>query len=289
MAEQDLDNGPWYENIPAPSRNKYIQDRINKITGKTPEGRPILRIEWGQEQMEFTCGEDRAKYLYATALVPHKFNFTDLETGELKSIPWDKAPDGITPANNPSMFTHYRYDVGVPRFFVAEHQPRPTYVPDWEANRYHTDEVTGELIDVLGPCPEDFYIPLFCIAEHNSCCNGRGVKYTPSPEACFGKFRFPNDSDVQRIQRMLQLREAAHQYRSPDETRVSQAEADEIAKYANDRNYNSFEAMKARMGARTESWMKLHGWHMTEFDPTVQAWGRYHFMGGHNKSGIIVP
>jgi hypothetical protein len=292
MAEQDLDKGPWTENIPAPSRNKYIQDRINKVAGKTSDGRPVLRIEWGQEEMEFTCGEDRAKYLYASALVPDKFNYTDLESGEFKSIPWDKAPEEITPAKNPSMFSYFRYDVGVPRFFVAEHQPRATYVPDWEANRYHTEE-TGELIDVLGPCPENFYIPLFCVAEHDTCCNGRGVKYTPSPEACFGKFRFPNDSDVQRIQRMLQLREAAHQHRRPEETRISQAEAGEIAKYAYDKKEHSFEAMKARMQERNDAWFKLHGWRLGEFDPTVQHWGSKHFMGKHSHGGgpsnIIIP
>lgn len=278
-----LDKGPWIENLPAPSRNEYIQTKLRKLG--LYEGHPIFRIEWGQEEMEFGCGEQRAKYLYASAVVPDKFNYTDLETGEMKSIPWDRAPEGITPASNPSMFSHFRYDVGVPRFFIAEHQPRSTYAGDWEANRYHTDEVTGELIDVIGPCPETLYIPMFCVAAHGECCGGKGYTLQP-PAPCYGKFRYPNQEDVDRVQRMLQLRETSKKWRDVGETRVSQAEIDEIAKYAYERKDKSFEAMKARMGERTDDWMKLHGWRMAEFDPSVLSWGKRHMMGGHSHSGL---
>lgn len=283
-----LDKGPWIENIPAPSRNKYFQNQLNKKIGMTVEGQPIIRVEWGMEEMEFACGEQRAKYLSATTVVPERFLYTDIETGEQKSAAWDEAPEGITPASAPGAFTYMRYDVGVPRFFLAEHMPRGDYA-DWEANRYYTDEGTGELIDVLGPRPEHFYVPFMCVAAHEGgCCDGSGVKYSPEPSACYGKFRFPNESDLQKVQRMRQLRDADKQYRMPGD-QITKPELEEVGRYALDRNADHWQKAKARMQEQNDAWFRLHGWHLTEFDPTVQSWGKHHFMGGHSKSGLIVP
>src|SRR5262249_6837565 len=134
------------------------------------------------------------------------------------------------------------------------------------------------LIDVLGPIPEDgFYTCLFQIAHHDSlCCDGRGiVKHEP----CLGSYRPPCDSDLQRIRRMKQRRDqASNDDNAPSESLLRKRAADRTEKRDEKWRQGVKEAVEDFANTRGHSWFTL--------DPATYSWGKYHFTGGHNRSGL---
>src|SRR5262245_49127537 len=116
-------------NQPSPVDLKPWQNRIDSIVGKTPDGKSRLRIVGGQHGTTFSCGKTRRKYPF--------WRYED--AGEI-------------------------VDIGIPRFYVEElHTNSELHHKDaWDNARYYYDEATRELIDVLGPVPQDgFYSALF--------------------------------------------------------------------------------------------------------------------------------
>lgn len=172
------------------------------------------------------------------------------------------------------------HDIGIPRFYVEElHTNTELKGNDgWNRARYYRDEVTGETIDVLGPLPEEgFYTCVFMIAHHDDlCCSGKEVV---RHEPCLGAYRPPTDADLQRIRRMKWRRDtASNDERAPSESLLEKRT--ESATEARDERWrrNTREVVDDYIKTRSHSWGTL--------DPAPFSWGKYHFMGSHNKSGL---
>lgn len=235
-------------NVPSPVDLKPWQERINKIAGISLDGKPRLRIEWGQDMDNagmWSCGARRAKYPF----------WRYEEAGQI-------------------------CDIGTPRFYVAELHSNAELKRGngWERARYYRDEVSGEMIDVLGPIPEEgFYNSVFLIAHHDAlCCNGTGiVKHEP----CLGAYRPPADSDLQRIRRMKYRRDNA----SNDENKPSEAL---LEKRADDMTEKRDERWRLNIREKIDDYVKTRSHSWTTLDPTPLQWGKYHFTAGHNRSGL---
>lgn len=202
-------------------------------------------------------------------------------------IVWGQAADFFSCGRIAKKYCFWRYqegpdivDIGIPRFYVEELHGNAElrHKDGWDKARYYRDEVTGETIDVLGPIPEEgFYTTVFLIAHHDElCCNGREVvKHEP----CLGAYRPPCDSDLQRIRRMRHRREnASNDERAPSESLL--AKRTEDATVARDECWrsNTREIVEDYVKTRKHSW--------TTLDPAPFSWGKYHFMGSHNRSGL---
>jgi len=227
---------------------KPWQDRLDKITGKTVDSKHRLRIVWGQSYETasmFSCGQTRLKYPF----------WRYEEAGEIR-------------------------DIGIPRFFVEELHLTAELQQNngWDRARYYWDEGKGEMIDVLGPIPEDgFYTCLFQIAHHDSlCCDGRGVvKHEP----CLGSYRPPADSDLQRIRRMKERRDRA----SNDDNAPSESL---LRKRAADMTESRDELWRRNIRERIDDYVKTRSHAWTTLDPAVFSHGKFHWTRGHSRSGL---
>jgi len=233
---------------PADVDLKIWQKRIDQVAGKTATGQSRLRIVWGQDTETtkmISCGKWRLKYPF----------WRVEERNDIR-------------------------DIGIPRFHVEEHIPRAELMNGgkWDAARYSFNPDTGELIDVLGPCPEGgFYTAAFLIAHHDEqCCDGREVF---NGEKCLGAYRPPVDADIERIQKVLQRREqAANSEVAPTSEQLEKQRQGLIE--ARD------EKRRLELRERLEDWTKTHAHTWSTHDPSVIQHGRYHFTGGHSKSGM---
>lgn len=232
-------------NCPSPIDLLPWQARIDAIAGKTPDGKSRLRIVWGQEAEAYICGQRRKKYPF----------WRYMDGGEI-------------------------VDIGVPRFYVEElHTNAELHKRDaWERARYFWDEVTGSLLDVLGPVPEEgFYTAVFMIAYHDDyCCGGRGhVKHEP----CLGAFRPPSDEDLTRIRKIKYLRDhASNDQRAPSDTLIEKW-TDEAAEKRDDR-------WRLRIREAIQDFMRTHSYRFTTDDPSELSWGKYKFTAAHSRSGL---
>src|SRR5262245_2074084 len=158
-------------NQPCPVDLTPWQDRLDRISGKTIDNKPRLRIVWGQDfekASQLIMGRPRLKYYF-----------------------WRYEEAGAI------------HDIGVPRFYLEELQPKARLEQSgWNRCRFYVDPDTGEWQDVMGPIPEDgFYTCVFIIALHDHiCCNGTGMQ---GKEQCLGAYRPPSDSDLQRVRRII--------------------------------------------------------------------------------------
>lgn len=232
-------------NVPSPVDLKPWQDRINRIAGLSSTGKPRLRIVWGQAAEMVSCGRTAKKYPF----------WRYEEAGQI-------------------------HDIGTPRFYVEELHGNAELRQKggWDRARYYWDDVTHEMIDVLGPIPEEgFYTAVFLIAHHDSlCCGGKGVvKHEP----CLGAYRPPCDSDLTRIRRMKHRRDTA----SNDDNTPSEAL---LAKRADDATDKRDERWLANSREVVEDYIKTRSHSWTTLDPAPFSWGKYHFTGGHSRSGL---
>lgn len=234
-------------NTPCPVDLAVWQKQIDRMAGKTPSGLSNLRIVWGQDfnaTKMISCGAWRMKYPF--------FRFE--EAGQI-------------------------LDVGIPRFYVEELVPRETLMANgrWDRARYYHDPDSGELIDVLGPCPETgFYDTVFQVAYHDeACCDGREVK---NHEPCLGAYRSPTDQDIDRIARILQRRDRA------TESDLNPSAAQSSRRYKAIISKQEAQ-VHSEMVDQINDFMKTHAFTWFTDDPTVIKHGKYHWTSGHNKSG----
>ncbi len=236
------------KNCPTPVDLSSFQKRINLAVGLASNGKPKIRIVWGQdfEQTKMICfGAWRLRYPF----------YRYAEGGEI-------------------------HDIGIPRFFVEELHSNAelNHNGAWDSARYSWIDGAGK-VDALGPIPEDgFYTEVFQIAYHdNLCCGGREMV---KGEKCLGAYREPNDSDLQRIRRMVQRREqASNDERAPTAELIAKRTADAAAKRD--------ERWEKGIREVTQDFFRQHSWKFAEHDPTKLRHGRWHFVGsGHSKSGL---
>lgn len=233
---------------PAAVNLKYWQSRIDQVAGKTVTGQSRLRIVWGQDRE-------------STRMIV---------CGEWRSkYPFYRFQDG-----------ERIVDIGIPRFYVEEHIPREELMKNgrWDNARFQWDGESLSMMDVLGPCPADgWYQAAFMIAHHDEqCCGGAEVK---DGEPCLGGYRQPTESDIERIQKALQRRDKA------ENSEVAPT-PEQLEKRRQDILEARDEQRRRELRERLEDWTKTHAHTWTTHDPSVIQHGKYHFTGGHSKSGM---
>lgn len=250
-------------NHPCPIDLKPFQRRLDQIAGLTSTGRSLLRFEWGQDWMGarmIVCGSWRLKHVFYRGSRRHEL---------------------YNPVSKLVEIEDEMYEIGIPRFFITElHTLSELNDGDaWQKARYHWED--GELIDVLGPIPEDgFYTTLFTIAHHDSlCCGGREHR---KGVPCLGSYREPNERDLERIQRMKWERDhASNDTLAPSE--------DLVKKHREEFRAKREAFWQERVDGAIDDYVKTrkHSW--STHDPGALSWGKYHFVGedaGHNRSGL---
>ena len=237
-------------NQPSPIDLKPYQRQLDALVGETVTGRSRLRIVWGQDfegASAIICGRRALKYPF------YRYE----EGGSI-------------------------HDIGIPRFYVEElHSNAELQRKDaWDKARYYFDEDSREMIDVLGPIPEEgFYTALFQIAHHDDlCCGGKEVV---KGEPCLGAYREPDESDLLRVRRMKWRRDhASNDENAPSESLLRKRALDLTEKRDEKWRRNIREAIEDYARTRSHSWGTL--------DPAVYQHGRFHWAGSSAKSGATV-
>lgn len=170
----------WYANDPPPFFDLAgFQERLDLRAGKNINGESIVKLFWAPFCTTRGFGQEMPAH-------------------------WvERKPNG----------EGWQYAT-VKRYMLKVRLEPETYVNAWDAARYSFhDPETGELWDT-GEAPTEYYDHLYTIADHDpleSCCARLFQSYLKTKSGqtvCYGYFRNPNDSDLQRVEKALQEREA---------------------------------------------------------------------------------
>lgn len=174
-------------NFPRPPINGRFQKELTRVAGKNEYGKPLVRLTWGPEETRIAFGQVRKKYL---AAVLKKMTCWEERTSDgqvLRHKPSGTAPSA--PVTSLLVPIYETTDIGKPRWFLEEWWPPELSASDWEDHRYKWEH--GIRVDVLGPRPnEGLYRSFRCIQTED------------------GKYREPNDEDLQEVRQLLQMRDA---------------------------------------------------------------------------------
>lgn len=160
-----------------------FQKRIDRVTGKTRDGKSIVRLKWAWDEDCFslfftkwdaagspTKGEARAKYLYRRVEL-------DSET---------------------------TVDIAPPRWILEERIEPAQYLDAWEENRWQFDAQLQRSVVIRPSAPRDgYYTLLWRIEMHdpeNKCC----ARALEAEQECFGVYREPAQFDLTRLARTKQ-------------------------------------------------------------------------------------
>lgn len=145
------------QNEPKPPGYGWFEKELLRIGGKAPNGKALLRLEWGQEETIIRGGKLRMKYL---ALIVHKrLGWQCIDTSLAENDPGRhvRYGAGVRQEDIPAHFfiTEIKesFDIGKPRWYIAEYWPAGLCVPDWEEQRYTWKDGIRE--DTLGPAPHE--------------------------------------------------------------------------------------------------------------------------------------
>ncbi len=249
---------PILANFPPPMKPTWFQKGLDKIGGKEVNGKPRFRIVWGQdpENLEWDPynQEWRGKYIYSSTTQPVSYSETD--TG-LVGIKMEK------------------FDVCWPRWWVEY------FIPPEVACRGHSvrgkDEDGAEYYDPLPT--EGLYFPQLEICEHTEDCCAQAKSQSLD---CHGFYRDPAQADLDLLSSLVQARDRERENRSGEKT---QSDYERITKQTEEKKEKWREGLSERMGAITKAAVVTHSAMFSE-DPTVRAWGKFHLLGGHSKSGL---
>jgi len=252
----------WGARMPCPVDLAPFQRRMDAVTGKTPDGRPRVRVVWGADpaQRQFICGQWVLRYWhFRNEVRRERFNPA---TGLWEA--WTEIEE-----------------IPTPRFYVQElHENRELHARDaWERARWSW--IDGQRVDVLGPVPEEgFYTDLFMIAHHDRlCCRGSEVvRGLP----CLGAYREPGEADLDRLRRIVRAKERA----AADEVAPS---AETVERRRLNAAREQEERFRGELGERMDDFLRTHVHRLLTDDPSIENWGKYHFVGenaGHSKSGL---
>lgn len=193
-------------NNPAPDIDPLLQQQLNEIGGLMLDGRPKLRLVWGQDPQTsiFWEGRQRLRYLLATTR-----EFVGWKAYELTGV--KIFPPTPQPPKSSALIVEKFYeeeDIGIPRWYVEQIIPGEFLVDGWEKMRYDMEE--GQLIDSLGPPPPegDYEEAFYMIADHSKCCPNNNFKI-----GCKGDYREPQQYDIEYVRWLMrQLQDEPFRY-----------------------------------------------------------------------------
>lgn len=204
---------PPTANVPAPSINPDFQKCLIEVFGSTPDGRPKLRVVWGQEATEFYHEQNRLRYPCAKQrrFVAWGVPITN-PSGQVSG--WKKWPPTTEPPSHAEtgggmvMRLMEQTLIGTPRWFIEQWMGPRNACRDWDENRWEWkyDPIQGihRRVDMLGPAPWNGFYPEapytypFMISVHQSdglcCVNKRKAGFR-----CYGQYRDPDSRDLEYI------------------------------------------------------------------------------------------
>lgn len=129
---------------------------------------------------------------------------------------------------------------------------------------------------------KDDYLHLTTIGYHDErCCDGAE---SVSGHLCFGLYREPAQRDLEDLQRRVQERDAWGERVQADQPFThseTQAALSRIRRWQEHWEGN----LRNRYKQAILDGMLAQSPRLFSDDPTVQKWGKYHFLSGHNPSG----
>lgn len=241
------------QNYPAPLpkwRVRRIQDQLDKVAGKAPNGKSNVRLIWAADP---ELGMDLVKM--PDGSVEKKARYR-LWTDEYECT--SKSPEGL------DVVTYVDVDIVIPRYVLEEY-----HLPVEESFGSYREGERGQ----------GFYTHLFSVAHHDeTCCNGTEGR---KGHVCMGLYREPGDADVRDVQRRVYLRNQ-HEARQLG----TQATYDELRQDTRDLR-TGLEAEKQRRRAlfkeiAMNAVMPMEH-RLFSSDPSVHSNGKYHFLQSKEK------
>jgi len=212
MSENPYDIWPPPRNFNPPQGCDWFQRQLINIAGLTPNGLPMLRLEWGSI-CTWTPFTRALKYLHRVILQEQIGWHVDVcdssgrtvktltyplkkEFGKLKAMLPDGEEYGLP---YPQMV--YNQEIGVPRWWVSQYTP-PEIIGPWDEARRRvmgTFGHPGQEAD-MGPMPREgfYFLGFHGIWRHVShlCCERAKLER----RKCFGLYREPSDLDLEYVQ-----------------------------------------------------------------------------------------
>lgn len=252
---------------------RTYQRKIDQIVGRNRDGKSIAKLVWMPEVWTFVVGERVKRY-------------------------WVKRiKDG----------ENWLY-VSPPRFGLERRVERSAYYEAHQATRYQFDQRTGSMTD-LGPPPDEYYVfdGEGLIAEHDQfhgasgepkCCDDAWegeVKYdlnhryeltekrVNAHRRCWGYYREPNESDLQRLAKGIKSRDEGKYFDPYKPLSVEELAVIEIE--ANMQAQRVEEEADAQLKQASSEFNAVYGWRLNCDDPTKLRHGRQHFMGFNTVTG----
>jgi hypothetical protein len=244
------------QNYPAPLpkwRVRRIQDQLDKVAGKAPNGKSNVRLIWAADP-EFAM--DLVRMPDGTTEKKARYR---LWTDEYECV--SKSAEGL------DVVTFVDVDIVIPRYVVEEY-----HLPQEESFGSYREGLQGQ----------GFYTHLFSVAHHDEhCCNGTEGR---KGHVCMGLYRDPGDADVRELQRRVRLRDE-HLARQLG----TQASYEELLQDARDlRTRIDNDKQNRRRIYREVAMNAVMPMHKRLFtaDPSVHASGGYHWTTGSRPSGL---
>lgn len=249
----------WTRNYECPFPLADFQKQLDRLTGKTVSGKSRLKVVWGQAKDDLMWCAGKWMRVH-----PH---YREIVSREQQN-----------PETGLFEISHEMIEIGTPRFYVMELHEQTELKGDgsWDSARFTWQD--GALIDVLGPIPEEgFYTDLFLIAHHDHlCCDGKEVvRGLP----CLGAYRPPGEADLDRVRRILRNKANA----APEELNPSPETIRKRAREISERRDREF---SERIGEVLRNGLAPHAHTFITDDESVIKNGKFHFVGGHSKSGL---
>lgn len=188
-----LEHWPPTENVGAPFVDSGFQKKLTDIAGTTLDGRPRVRLVWGQDPQAtiFYCGEQRLRYIhhFEESIVGWRASYYN-QDGTLREVkvfgPSIEAPAApgaqiVTPISE-------RRDIGIPRWFLEQYMPPSVACRGWET-----------FDEELGPPPRDgqYEEAFLMIADHSDCCKEE------LQAGCPGKYCAPDQRHLTYVQFLM--------------------------------------------------------------------------------------
>ena len=218
---------PPRRNAPAPQIDPRVQQALSEIFGRNPYGEPLVRLVWGQQATTFYHEAHRLRYPAGRRTVHAGWGVPVVRNGRVSGYnpvfpPTPDPPSAVESQGKLVVKLLRREWIGVDRWFVEQWIGPNVACQNWDEARWEWryDPVQGihRRVDMTGPAPiRGMYgEALYCIAEHSSrgaCCRRRKRQ----GYMCYGRYRDPDQRDVDHIARLKRTLDAEAYLYSYDE------------------------------------------------------------------------
>lgn len=231
----ELNDWPPRKNFPPPPISDRWQRELIQIAGRTPNGMPHLRLEWGGT-CTWTQYTPEIKYLHRrdTEQAGWIIDIRDKDSGNVvRSVRLPLKTDTYqmeqAREHGPTEVAGIPYavtkvvEIGIPRYWISQYSP-PELLGPWGECRDRIKRNVRSDAD-MGPAPREgfYYLGFHGLWTHDSgrkCCQ----RARDSKSKCFGYYRPPAELDMMYIAALWKenLEDYRHDWReAPDEATMA--------------------------------------------------------------------